>query len=147
MSGSGGRRNRSGSAPDLSSGRSESLDLQALPREGFTGVIPAHPTDASGDELVAWESLWRTPQAAVWFTQSWRWAHVADLARLMVMVRDPESSVGAYTHLRQARADLGLTPAGLVENGWKIAADEVAARREVMPQVDAPAPRRLRAVP
>ena len=34
------------------------------------------------------------------------------------------------TVVRQLRADHGLTTAGLKENGWAIAADEVAERRD-----------------
>lgn len=142
---SGGSRNRSGPAADPNSFRSEAkgLVLTALPSEGFQGEVPEFPghveADAFARTMAVWESLWRTPQAAAWAVQSWRWAHVADLARLMVLAEDPKTPVGVFTHLRQARADLGLTPAGLVENGWKIAADEVAERRE---EANAPAARR-----
>lgn len=129
----GGARNRSGPAPDPSSFRSEArgLALKPLPAEGWRGDVPAHPDPrVEGRELDLWLSLWRTPQAAAWVKQPWRWSHVADLARLMALVEDPETPVGAYTHLRQARADLGLTPAGLIENGWSIVADELEDRRE-----------------
>jgi hypothetical protein len=48
-------------------------------------------------------------------------------------MEDPEASppIGAVT---QRLADqIGLSPAGLKENGWKIAADETAPRRETAP--------------
>jgi hypothetical protein len=51
----------------------------------------------------------------------------------MVLAEDESTPMAVWTNLRQARADLGLTPAGLIENGWKIAEDEVAARREKKP--------------
>lgn len=130
---SGGARNRSGPAADPKSFRSEAKGLvfSRLPVGGFEGEVPEFPVpDAAGRILSVWASLWRTPQAAAWAVQPWRWSHVADLARLMVLVEDPDTPVGAYTHLRQARADLGLTPAGLIENGWAIAEDEVAERRD-----------------
>jgi hypothetical protein len=69
---------------------------------------------------------------------------------MMVLSEDPKAQVGIWTHIRQARADLGLTPAGLKENGWAIAVDEVSERREAAidtPAEEVPQQRRLRAVP
>lgn len=130
---SGGARNRSGPAADPKSFRSEAKGLvfSRLPVGGFEGDAPEFPVpDVDGRTLSVWAALWRTPQAAAWFVQSWRWVHVADLARLMVMSEDPKAPIGVWGHIRQARADLGLTPAGLVENGWVVAEDEVAGQRD-----------------
>lgn len=134
--GSGGARNRSGPSADPMSMRSESrgLSFSALPADGYAGEIPAFPVPGvTGRELEVWESLWRTPQAAAWAVQSWRWSHVADLARLMVLSEAEGAAVAVFTHIRQARADLGLTPAGLVENGWQIADDSVAGTVSTAP--------------
>ncbi|WP_200802653.1 hypothetical protein [Agromyces cerinus] len=68
---------------------------------------------------------------------------------MMVLSEDPKAQVGIWTHIRQARADLGLTPAGLKENGWAIAVDEVSERRDAAddaPVGEVPQQRRLRAV-
>lgn len=130
---SGGARNRSGPAADPSSGRSDrrGLSFTALPAEGFTGPVPEFPLPGCTDrELEVWESLWRTPQAAAWVVQSWRWLNVADLVRLQVRGEEHDAPVNIATVVRQLRADLGLTPAGLKENGWAISVDEVTARRE-----------------
>lgn len=147
--GSGGSRNRSGPAADPLSGRSDKrgLSFVKLPPEGFSGEVPAFPVPgATRRVLDVWESLWRTPQAAAWAGESWRWPNIADLARLMVLSEDEGTPVGVFTHIRQARADLGLTPAGLVENGWQIAEDEVSARRAERPVDGGEVPqRRLRA--
>lgn len=143
----GGARNRSGPGADPLSGRSErrGVSFTALPSAGFDGVVPEFPLPyALGRELEVWAELWGTPQAAAWSVQSWRWGQVADLVRLQVRAEDHEAPVGVYAQVRAARADLGLTPAGLKENGWAIAVDEVAERREE--RVVQPA-RRLRAVP
>lgn len=143
----GGARNRSGPGADPLSGRSErrGLSFTALPSGGFDGEIPDFPLpDALAREVEVWAELWRTPQAAAWNVQRWRWGQVADLVRLQVRAEDHEAPVGVYAQVRAARADLGLTPAGLKENGWAIAADEVAERRESSP-VAQPV-RRLRAV-
>ena len=149
----GGARNRSGPAPDPNSGRSErrGFKLTALPSEGFRGDAPDFPLpDVTDRELEVWASLWRTPQACAWSMQSWRWLNVADLVRLQVRGEAHDAPVNIATVVRQLRADLGLTPAGLKENGWAIAVDEVAARadekRDDAPVKEAPV-RRLRAVP
>ena len=149
----GGPRNRSGPAPDPNSGRSErrGFKLTALPSEGFRGDVPDFPLpDVTDREADVWDALWRTPQACAWSMQSWRWLNVADLVRLQVRGEAHDAPVNIATVVRQLRADLGLTPAGLKENGWAIAVDEVAARadekRDDAPAKEAPV-RRLRAVP
>jgi hypothetical protein len=147
---SGGRRNRSGPAVDPNSGRSDrrNVSFSALPSGGFDGDIPEFPSpNVSERHIEVWSDLWRTPQAAAWAVQSWRWSHVADLARLQVLSEDPDAPIAVFTHIRQARADLGLTPAGLIENGWAIAADDVGEKREKNSVEPKEAPkRRLRAV-
>lgn len=129
----GGARNRSGPSPDPTSARSErrGFKLTALPSEGYRGEVPDFPLpDVTDRELEVWESLWRTPQACAWSMQSWRWLNVADLVRLQVRGEAHDAPVNIATVVRQLRADLGLTPAGLKENGWAIAADEVSAKRD-----------------
>lgn len=128
----GGARNRSGPAPDPNSGRSDrrGFKLTALPSEGYQGDVPEFPLpDATERELEVWADLWRTPQACAWSMQSWRWLNVADLVRLQVRGEAHDAPVNIATVVRQLRADLGLTPAGLKENGWAIAVDEVQAKR------------------
>lgn len=127
----GGARNRSGPAPDPTSGRSEArgYKLTALPSEGYKGEVPTFPLPSHNDrELSVWALLWQTPQACAWSMQPWRWLNVADLVRLQVRGEAHDAPVNIATVVRQLRADLGLTPAGLKENGWAIAADEVAAK-------------------
>jgi hypothetical protein len=146
---SGGARNRSGPSLDINSARSEKrgLSLSALPASGYDGPIPEFPLPgASMRELDVWAELWRTPQAAAWASQIWRLDHVADYTRLRVRGEDPEVAVAIFTHIRQARSDLGLTPAGLKENGWAIAADEVGMKRDERPVEATVSSRRLRAV-
>lgn len=128
----GGARNRSGPQIDPSSGRSErrGIKLTALPSEGFQGDPPEFPLPAATKrELEVWASLWRTPQACAWSMQSWRWLNVADLVRLQVRGEAHDAPVNIATAVRQLRADLGLTPAGLKENGWAIAVDQVGEKR------------------
>ncbi|MGN6245125.1 MAG: hypothetical protein ACTHQ3_15845 [Motilibacteraceae bacterium] len=152
----GGARNRSGPQADPNSGRSErrGYKLTALPSEGYTGDVPAMPIGPSAtDDLTAkrereiWAEAWTTPQACAWSMESWRWPIVAEYARLKAIVElSPAASAALVSQLHRYRDQLGLTPAGLKDNGWAIAADEVAAKRSTR---EAPAPkarpRRLRA--
>ena len=129
----GGARNRSGPAPDPNSGRSDrrGLKLTALPGAGYHGEVPEFSLPAaSARELEVWSALWTTPQACAWSTQPWRWPALADLVRLQVRGEAHDAPVNIATVVRQLRADHGLTTAGLKENGWAIAADEVAERRD-----------------
>ena len=138
---SGGARNRSGPPADPNSFRSaaKGVVLTGLPSEGYKGDVPEFPVpDVEGRVLSVWADLWRTPQAAAWALQSWRWTQVADLARLMVLSEDSRTPMGVWTNIRQARADLGLTPAGLLENGWKIATDELSEKRAATPSRSGP---------
>ena len=147
----GGARNRSGPPVDPRSGRSDGrgLSFQALPREGFTGEIPDFPLPQASDrEVELWGKVWRTPQAAAWFAEPWRWYTVAHWVRVSVRVEDPEAPAALLGHVHRFADQIGLTPAGMKENGWALAADEVQAKRDDKPAAtsqDAPK-RRLRAV-
>ncbi|AGW41730.1 hypothetical protein O159_22910 [Leifsonia xyli subsp. cynodontis DSM 46306] len=173
---SGGARNRSGPQADLSSGRSEQrgIKLAALPAGGFTGEIPEFPlpiasaivwtTDEDGRrakrvdedateeqrsrELEVWCEAWRTPQAIAWKRESWRWPVIGEYCRLKTIVeRDPGANATLVGQLHRFRDQIGLTPAGMRENGWAIAVDVVAEKREERSETPTAAPaRRLRAV-
>lgn len=137
---SGGARNRSGPAPDPTSGRSDrrGLSFAALPAEGYRGVVPDFPLGRSAaDDLIAvrevavWTEAWRSPQAAAWAKESWRWPVIGEYCRLKAVIElSPAATAALVGQLHRYRDQLGLTPAGLKENGWQIAADEVTAKRE-----------------
>lgn len=131
------------------SGRSDrrGISFTALPSEGFAGNVPVFSLPgASVREEDVWAELWRTPQAAAWSLQSWRWDQIADLVRMQVRSESEDAPVGIYSQVRAARADLGLTPAGLKENGWAIAADDVGVKRQQNSEPSVQPARRLRAV-
>lgn len=150
---SGGARNRSGPAPDPMSGRSDArgLSFTALPADGYSGEVPGWPLrPAATDDLLAlreldiWAEAWRSPQAAAWAAQSWRWTIIAEYCRLKAVVElAPAASAALVSQLHRYRDQIGLTPAGLKENGWQIAA---AAGSEDAGEAPARASRRLRAV-
>lgn len=144
----GGARNRSGPQPDPTSGRSEArgLKFDQLPAEGYDGEPPelALP-NATGREHEMWMRLWITPQAAAWSREPWRWPIVALYTRYSVRAEDPEASAAIMAQVHRLGDQLGLTPAGLRENGWSIVRDEVTPKRAERTAPAAPA-RRLRAV-
>lgn len=171
----GGARNRSGPQADPNSGRSDrrGFTLTALPSEGFKGDVPEFPLpqvtrfeivfeekarlklpDVAATELYrsreldVWADVWTTPQACAWSMQSWRWTIAAEYCRLKTIVEmDADASAALVGQLHRYRDQLGLTPAGLKDNGWAIAADEVGEKRDEKPSESKEAPqRRLRAL-
>ena len=141
----GGSRNRSGPPKDPKSGRSERLGfkLTALPSKGYLEKAPKFPlprmpraTEAitrryRAREIQLWEQSWTTPQAHAWAMEAWRHEVVAEYCRLKTVVEmEPDANASLVSQLHRYRDQIGLTPAGLRENGWAIAADEVGQKRE-----------------
>lgn len=101
--------------------------LTALPPAGFDGNVPdllGFMPDATARHLAIWTQLWVTPQACAWSAESWRWPVVADLVKWMVRSDAEDAPASTATSVRQLRDDLGLSTAGLRQNGWKIAVPE-----------------------
>ncbi|GAA1453452.1 hypothetical protein GCM10009618_14940 [Nesterenkonia lacusekhoensis] len=98
-------------------------------------------------ELSLWEQVWTYPQAVAWEREPWRWNIVAMWCRTFLTASGPEAKAADKTALHRFGDQLGLTPAGLKENGWQIVRDEVSPRREDSEEVPtAKRQRRLRAV-
>lgn len=140
----GGARINSGPPPDPQALRrdrqSDKDGWTTLPAEGFDGAMPTWPLSAriaSDDEdlaeLVAvqeqshWGRIWRTPQAAAWVRLGWthdvalyvRWLAMAELGDMK-----------AAGEARQWSDRLGLNPAAMLRNRWKISSDEIAGKRQ-----------------
>ncbi len=169
----GGARNRSGPAADPKSARSDrrGIKLTALPAEGNKGPVPEWPLprhidgiaedasdfarqameDIDDREGELWTWAWRTPQACAWAlpSESWRLQTVARWVRMAVHCESPSAKAADHGQLHRYADQIGLTPAGLRENGWAIAQDELAAKAaenaEKAPAA-APRARRLRPV-
>ena len=173
----GGARNRSGPQPDPKSARSErrGVRLSALPAEGHDGAAPDWPlsprvvkqwesadgvkyrvTDGVATRLVAereaelWEWAWRTPQACAWSqrAEAWRIPIVAMWVRTFVVCESDDATAADKGSLHRFADQIGMTPAGLRENGWAIASDELGAKRaeQVEHAVSVAPVRRLRDV-
>lgn len=121
--GSGGARNRSGPPADPNSMRSKikGVSLANLPGDGYLGEIPEFPLpDASERELDLWSEVWRFPQAEAWAGESWRWPAVAMWVRTFVVCEGSDATAADKGSLHRFADQIGLTPAGLKENGWSI---------------------------
>jgi hypothetical protein len=155
----GGARNRSGPQPEEGSRTSDRKGyiLTALPPAGFDGEVPEFPLsrravyrwefedkrkfqvldseatqDIADRESELWAWAWTTPQACAWSLESWRWPVVAMWVRTFVICESSEATAADKGALHRFADQIGMTPAGLKENGWKIA-DPVAESEPEQP--------------
>lgn len=142
---SGGPRNRSGPPVEPDSGRSRrrAISLDALPPDGFTGVAPEFPlpqvsitwdsiagpkvlveetAQFRARELALWTELWKSPQAAAWSLPENEFRHriVASYCRLSVRCEAANASASLIGQLHRFADQIGMTTAGMRENGWTI---------------------------
>jgi hypothetical protein len=133
----GGARLNSGPAPDPNALRRDRKDDRdgwvTLPAEGYQGDIPDWPlaggvVGVKGGAAVAmqvamqeaeiWRRVWRTPQA-VWWAQNGLAYEVAVYCRLSALA---ETGHGiAASEARQWSDRLGLNPAAMLRNRWRVA--------------------------
>lgn len=102
----------------------QGFKLSALPAAGYDGPVPdltEFLPAVTSRHADIWAGLWSTPQAFVWAIEPFRWPVVADLVKWMVRSDSDDASAAVATVVRQLRDDLGLSSAGLRQNGWKIA--------------------------
>lgn len=128
MAGHGGARNRSGPHADPLSARSDMRNLKARQLDvlGYQGAIPEFPLATPTDrEREVWEQAWRTPQASQWIRESWRWRTVALWARWSVKMEAPDAPAATAAAAVRLADQIGLTPAGLRENGWVIVPEDL----------------------
>lgn len=134
---SGGARARSGPAPDPNALRRDRKDDKAwvtLPAEGFQGGTPEFPLDPfTAAEWALWKRLWVKPQAFMWDQLQLEF-EVAAYVRAFLESVEPDASAGLKTAVLRMAAELGLSTVGMGQLRWKIATDEVAERREEMPE-------------
>lgn len=151
----GGARNRSGPGKDPKSLRSAAAGfvLTALPSEGYTGEVPEFPlmdaviyrwefedkrrfqvrdddaTDAFRErERELWKQVWTYPQACAWAAEPWRWNTIAMWVRTQVKCESSEATAADKGSIHRFADQIGMTPAGLKENGWAIARNEVSEK-------------------
>lgn len=112
--------------------------LERLPAEGYKGRLPRWPKPVARDEdgaetllskraRAVWRDAWRTPQATKWIEEPWRFEVIAEYCVVVASVeQDTSRSAALIGQLHRYRDQLGLTPAGLKDNGWMIAHGEPA---------------------
>ena len=147
----GGPRNRSGPQADPESEKSSrrGLAYRLLPSEGFTGRVPAFPLpQPSARERAVWKELWRTPQAAMWNEERWRMHTVGLYCRWSVRAEAVTASAAVVGQVHRLADQLGLTPAGMRENGWRVRFEvqPEPSSRPTPAEASGPSPRRLRPV-
>ena len=143
----GGARVNSGPPPDPNAlRRDRKEDKQGwtlLPAGGREGEPPAWPLAdlTAGDsddaqfsaiqlherELEVWRDLWATPQAVVW--ERMRYTHEVAVYARLVVAAERSAETKALAEARMWSDRLGLNPAAMLRNRWKIAEDELAERR------------------
>ena len=91
-------------------------------------VLDIEATEAvRAREAELWEWAWSTPQAAAWSRESWRWQTIAMWVRTFVICESDEATAADKSAVHRFGDQIGLTPAGLKENGWQIAAPEATS--------------------
>lgn len=148
----GGARVRSGPPVDPNSARSDArgLSFQTLPSEGYLGDVPEFPIRVSKGSRVLqlWENTWRCPQGVAWIDQPYRWHSIAEYCLLMREIEQDPTRAALVGQLHRYRDQLGLTPAGLRENGWQIGTvvSDVKPKGAKKPQATGSRARYLKAV-
>lgn len=137
--GSGGARTRSGPPPDpnaLRRDRKSDGEWTTLPAEGRAGDPPVWPLVEHDDPVWSaregelWRSLWAKPQAVQWEALG-QDLEVALYVRRLVEAERPGAAVTLATLAKQQADALGLSIPGMRSHRWRIATDQVAARRQV----------------
>jgi hypothetical protein len=110
--------------------RNPRAGLLLLPAKGFEGEVPRWPLPGrfTGAERLAWDQLWRTPQAFAWAQLGWT-RTVARYCRLMVRAEKPGATAAVAAQVTALEDRLGLTPKSMRLLLWQVAPDETAERR------------------
>lgn|ERR1044072_1488848 len=138
---SGGARARSGPAPDPNALRrdrpSDRDGWVTLPAEGRVGDPPPWPLSGQSErEAELWVSEWARPQAVQWEATG-AVLEVALYVRRLVEAEKPDAATNLGTLVKQLMEGLGISQDGLAKRRWRIAVDEVAAKRDDAPAVPA----------
>jgi hypothetical protein len=94
-------------------------------------VLDVEQTEAFAErERDLWAEVWTYPQAKAWEREPWRWQPIAMWVRTAVVCESSEATAADKGAIHRFADQIGLTPAGLKENGWVIAHDVVKDQRE-----------------
>jgi hypothetical protein len=126
---SGGARIRSGPQPDPNSLRGASrAALKVLPAKEFNRAHPPMPLPgATPREAELWDAAWKSPQAWVWIEEPWRWQTIALWVRRTAIAESGDATAADVAAMIRLGDQIGMTPAGLKENGWTIGGQKAPA--------------------
>jgi hypothetical protein len=129
---SGGARNRSGPQPDPNSLRGANrAALRVLPNTKFNRAIPEFSLpNATVREDHLWRTAWESPQAWAWIDEPWRWQFIAMWVRRSAMAESDEANASDVNAMIRLADQIGMTPAGLKENGWSIGAEKTSSQEK-----------------
>jgi hypothetical protein len=83
--------------------------------------VPKFPLPkTNARERAVWNEAWKSPQATAWATEPWRWRNIAMWCRVSVICEDPSVAASMLAQVHRYADQVGMTPAGLIENGWYI---------------------------
>lgn len=131
--------------------RAPAFPLPQISRYGVDGKDAPATKAFRAREMAIWREVWKTPQAAAWSLDPWRWPTVGEFCRVKASVElEAGGNAALVSRLREYRNEIGLSPDGLRANGWAIARDEVtprAAKKAAAKPAEKTTPtRRLRSV-
>lgn len=130
---SGGVRGNAGRRPEPGAARRElksDKDGWIVLPQRYDGPVPEFPLSSPTDrEMVLWERQWAKPQAAQW-SRLFLADEVALYVRYLAEAEQPDASASVRTLVKQHQEMLALSTAGLLRNRWKIATDQVGAKRD-----------------
>lgn len=138
-----GARTVSGPPPDPNSRRQQTKAQASgwidLPAGGRDGDPPVWPFAAQHEgEEAAWAYLWALPQAVAWESLAVSTRDVATYVRFSIL---GEELTSAANEARQWSDRLGLNPAAMLRNRWRIKGDDLEQKRTTKA-----APRKRRAL-
>lgn len=91
--------------------------------------------EAATDQVAAreadlWAWAWKLPQACAWAqpSEGWRLYTIAMWVRTYVLCESADALAADKSSLHRFADQIGMTPAGLRENGWQIVRDELSQR-------------------
>jgi hypothetical protein len=74
-------------------------------------------------ERALWKLAWTYPQACAWAGQPWRWHTIAMWVRTAVVCESSDATAADKGAIHRFADQIGMTPAGLKENGWTVTND------------------------
>ena len=127
-----------GPAPDPNALRRDRKDDAAgwttLPNTPRTDPAPEWPLDGSprAREAELWAAVWRKPQSVMWTKLDLVW-EIAVYVRRQVEVEQPDAATNLGALVKSLAEEYGISLTGMARHRWRLADDEVAAKRQARP--------------